>query len=208
MTSFCRLMISNVKYDSIYGVGPSISTGQQNWAEGTSTTNSNSQKRKKFSKEEDDILKRAVLEHGNVDWNLIASLLPDRSPRQCRERYKNYLAPSVLNGPWTKEEEALLEQKFSEIGAKWSRLVQYFPSRTDINIKNHWAALQNRKLKILSASIERNNIIQLIDSSFLKQEIKAKTPEYQTTLQQFRDIDVLDLDRAFDFGDENDQIEF
>jgi hypothetical protein len=39
-----------------------------------------------WSKEEDKILRRGVATHGK-HWNAIALLLPDRTPKQCQNRY-------------------------------------------------------------------------------------------------------------------------
>ena len=62
----------------------------------------------KFSPDEDKLLKEQVLKLGEKGWKKIAEYLPGRSARQCRERYKNYLCPSVSSDPWTKDEDEKL----------------------------------------------------------------------------------------------------
>jgi hypothetical protein len=74
----------------------------------------------------------------------------NRSVRQCRERWTNYLAPSVINGVWSAQEDALLLEKFRLCGPHWKQMIQSFPGRTDINIKNHYMTLVRRK-SILAA---------------------------------------------------------
>lgn len=84
----------------------------------------------------------------NFDWNEIAQQMKTgRNARQCRERWLNYLSPSVVNGPWTDEEEELLCNKYNEIGPHWKKIAFYFPTRTDINIKSHYHLLERRKRK-------------------------------------------------------------
>lgn len=88
-----------------------------------------------------------VQHFGDENWALIASKVKGRSTRQCRERYKNYLSPSINNSPWTQEEEELLYEKYSIYGPKWKLIADFFKNRTDINIKNHWLKLERQKKK-------------------------------------------------------------
>ena len=99
-------------------------------------------KRRQFTNEEDCALSQLVQTYGMNKWFLIASHMPGRSSRQCRERYINYLSPTIKNQSWTIEEEILLNQKIKLLGFKWTEIARYFPNRSVINIKNHWAFIQ------------------------------------------------------------------
>lgn len=94
--------------------------------------------RHKFTKEEDQKLKQIVAELGENAWPKVAARMGNRTSRQCRERYKNYLADSAKNEPWTPEEEELLEAKFNKYGPRWSLIATFFETRSDANVKNHW----------------------------------------------------------------------
>jgi hypothetical protein len=100
--------------------------------------------RQKFSVQEDEQLRALVDELGIDSWSEVASRLGTRSARQCRERFKNYLSPNLRNGQWSEDEDRLLAEKFKEFGAKWSIIVGFFPSRSEVNLKNRWTQLQNR----------------------------------------------------------------
>lgn len=104
-------------------------------------------KRKPFKKEEDARLKSLVPENGKADWARIAAQMPERSARQCRERYKNYLRPDIINGPWTQQEDALLMEKYVEMGSQWARMEEFFPGRSNINIKNRYLFLQRESAR-------------------------------------------------------------
>jgi hypothetical protein len=104
--------------------------------------------RHKFLKAEDDLLRILVEKYGETDWNLVSSFMGRRNARQCRERYKNYLSPSFRNTPWTQAEEDLLTQKVREFGPKWSVIAKDFEGRSDVNVKNHWAAMASRNERI------------------------------------------------------------
>lgn len=94
-----------------------------------------------FTVAEDELLRRLVNEHGENNWGYIASLMKSRNARQCRERWRTYLRPSLNDGPWTQEEDEILLTKFMQYGTRWSLIGQFIPNRSDINIKNRWKAL-------------------------------------------------------------------
>jgi hypothetical protein len=99
----------------------------------------------KFTATEDLRLAELVTGYGVDDWKWIAQHMPRRSVRQCRERWLNYLCPSVRNGPWTEEDDALLLKKYAEFGSKWKDLTQFFQGRTEINIKNRYRTLARHR---------------------------------------------------------------
>lgn len=94
--------------------------------------------RKKFLPEEDHRLRELVQKYGTNAWESVASEMPDRNVRQCRERWKHYLSSEQMNTPWTPEEDRILFEKIQELGPKWTKLTQYFNGRTDIQIKTRW----------------------------------------------------------------------
>jgi hypothetical protein len=82
--------------------------------------------------------------HGTSDWKFIARQVANRNPRQCRERWENYLSPAVKNTPWTADEEGMLAAMFDEHGPCWRRIAACLNGRTDISVKNHWQLMQRR----------------------------------------------------------------
>lgn len=99
----------------------------------------------KFTPDEDKCLRMLVEKYGETDWNKISSHMVNRNPRQCRERWLNYLSPKVSNSPWSAEEDEMLKKLHEELGSKWVKISQYFENRTDTNIKNRWLVLQRQK---------------------------------------------------------------
>lgn len=101
--------------------------------------------RAKFSREEDDHLRKLVHEYGENSWSVIAEHMPGRNIRQCKERWGTYLSPSLNNGPYTEQEDALLLRKYEELGAKWVKIAKFFEGRTDTSVKNRFIVLQRKK---------------------------------------------------------------
>jgi hypothetical protein len=82
-----------------------------------------------------------VRECGADAWAAVADSLVSRSARQCRERWKHYLAPGINNGPWAPHEDVILREQFGIFGPKWSAIREALPGRTDVAAKNRWALL-------------------------------------------------------------------
>jgi hypothetical protein len=112
-----------------------------------------SQRKKKdaFSPEEDAKLRDLVADRGTVAWVEISDHLPGRSARQCRERWKLYLAPEVNNDPWSLEEEQRLLNLYFRLGPRWTLIANSFPDRTPNNVKNKAKQTLRRMQKTLKA---------------------------------------------------------
>ncbi|ROL42650.1 Transcriptional activator Myb, partial [Anabarilius grahami] len=59
----------------------------------------------KWSRDEDEKLKKLVEQHGTDAWKLIANYFPTRTDGQCQHRWQKVLNPELVKGPWTKEED-------------------------------------------------------------------------------------------------------
>jgi hypothetical protein len=108
--------------------------------------------RRKFTPEEDMKLRALVESFGSTSWDEIARFLPQRSPRQCRDRYKNYLLESLVTQPWTPEEDALVIRQYYLIGPKWVEIGKMLSGRSGNNVKNRW----HKHLTKLKHQIPRN----------------------------------------------------
>ena len=108
--------------------------------------NKGSSKRISFSPEEDVLLTNLIKNFGSENWEFLASFLPRRNARQCKERWRMFLSPDIKNGPWSKEEDQLLIDLVTKNGPKWTKLIKYFTGRSECNIKNRWSRyLRNNK---------------------------------------------------------------
>ena len=117
----------------------------------------------KFSPEEDLLLIDAVKILGTNAWHDIAKKVPGRNARQCRERWNNYLNPSLISTPWSPEEDIFLLQKRQDLGLHWQNIATFFPTRSKNSIKNRYSILmrrqnkKNRKSKNKSNSDDKDN---------------------------------------------------
>jgi hypothetical protein len=92
----------------------------------------------KWTHEEDENLRNAILMYGTDSWNRVAMCIPSRTGKQCRERWIGQLAPTVSKETWLPEEDALLFQLHATAGNRWTTLALSLPGRTALSIKNRW----------------------------------------------------------------------
>ena len=126
---------------------------------------------RKFSSKEDLMLKSIVNTFGAKNWKLIASMMPNKTSRQCRDRYMNYLAPGYIYSEWMEEEDLLLESKYKEFGSQWSKIQKFFPYRTANSIKNRFNYTVNRKIHKINDTLSSDS---RLSNSYQEQKEKIK----------------------------------
>jgi hypothetical protein len=94
--------------------------------------------RNKFTAEEDERLRSLVDQIGPKNWDNIAHNMPNRTPRQCRDRYNNHLIGQTPHIPWAPEEDAIVIESHRSLGPKWVEIAKLLHGRLGIHVKNRW----------------------------------------------------------------------
>lgn len=96
-----------------------------------------------WRQEEDSALLTAIGKYGDKDWNRIASCVPGRSNKSCRERYLMRLKYSTRSvGSWRPKEDARLLALIDKFGTNWSLLASKFPLRNNQQLRNRYELLK------------------------------------------------------------------
>ena len=128
------------------------------------------QKKRRFTPEEDDIIKRIVGSRQCPNWEEVAKYVPGRTSRQCRDRYNSYLFKEVKQRPWTIEEDTIIVEKYKLFGPKWVKISQFLNDRNGNQVKNRW-----HKGLVQYHGIEHGNI---------KQERRSKKVKWTTPTER------------------------
>lgn len=122
----------------------------------------------RFTANEDKILRKLVKENGE-DWNLVANQM-GRDPRQCRERWLNYVDPKLTNRDWLQSEDEELLRIYEMYGSKWKTIKGFYPGRSTNQIKNRLRTLQRRRAHMGDISAKpKENILKSREEDHLKQ---------------------------------------
>ena len=112
---------------------------------------SGTQIRNKFSPEEDKKLKMLVKKHGKKNWEEISKHMNNRTGRQCRDRYCNYLAKDFTHESWKPEEDMAILKLYETYGNHWVEISKHLEGRSGNSVKNRW----HKKLsKIYQAKLQ------------------------------------------------------
>jgi hypothetical protein len=148
-----------------------------------------------FTSDEDRLILDFVEKFGATRWERIEPFIKTRTSRQCRERYKNFLSPTVVKTEWTNDEDLLLENLVFQYGKKWSKLIEYFPGRTDVLIKNRFALLMRRNNS--GKRVQNQNLFETV--SFNNTTSNLEMTDFSEKLED----DTTFNEPVFDFSFEN-----
>ena len=122
-----------------------------------------------WTETEDKLLLKLTKKGRNVDWAEIAKAVaktgpktePQKTAKQCRERWHNRINPTIKTESWSHKEEALFFELHRKHGPKWSEIALELPGRTDNTIKNFFYC----KLRKMARRIKKGIISDEIKSS-------------------------------------------
>ncbi|KAK5850293.1 hypothetical protein PBY51_014555 [Eleginops maclovinus] len=114
----------------------------------------------KWSRDEDEKLKKLVEQRGPDSWKLIASFFPGRTDGQCQHRWQKVLNPELVKGPWTKEEDQKVIDLVHKYGPKrWSVIAKHLQGRIGKQCRERWHNHLNPEVKKSSWTQEEDRVI-------------------------------------------------
>lgn len=103
-----------------------------------------------WTREEDEIIVNYVREHGAKNWRNLGIILPGRIGKQCRERWRNHLDPSINHSPWTQDEDSRLLELHQQFGNHWVQISKLMSNRSENSIKNRWNSVLKKQVSARS----------------------------------------------------------
>ena len=145
----------------------------------------------KFTEEEDQKLLKIISNVGTKNWKEVAAQMKTRNPRQCRERWNNYLNPSLNDNPWTAQEDYLIEVLYDKYGTQWNKIAKHFNNRSDNSLRNRWMRIKRHKNKF------SNKLEKISEDKPSPSPTSTEVSEVNLPSQFFEDIP-----QEFDFFEE------
>lgn len=125
-------------------------------------------KKGKFTNEEDNLIKKYVEIYGEKNWKKIENFIPNRTKKQIRERYINYIKidNKII---WNKDLEKKLIEYYLLYNGSWVKISKIFNISENI-LKNRFYSL----LRQMIHKLQKSNIVK---NSIELNEIKNKQTE-------------------------------
>jgi hypothetical protein len=103
---------------------------------------------KKWSDQEDNILKKAILYYGPKNWQQISYCLEGRNNSQCFHRWMKGINPKIKRDKWSLEEDLTVGIALKIFGKKkWSNIAHFLSGRTDIQCRERFCNILDPSLQ-------------------------------------------------------------
>uniref|UniRef100_UPI00358EF0BA transcriptional activator Myb-like isoform X1 n=1 Tax=Myxine glutinosa TaxID=7769 RepID=UPI00358EF0BA len=114
----------------------------------------------RWSRDEDDKLKKLVAKHGRDNWKVISTFFTNRTDLHCLQRWQKVLNPELVKGPWTKEEDQKVVDLVHKYGPKrWSLIAKHLKGRIGKQCRERWHNHLNPEVKKTSWTEEEDRVI-------------------------------------------------
>ncbi|XP_034451286.1 snRNA-activating protein complex subunit 4-like [Hippoglossus hippoglossus] len=150
-----------------------------------------------WTKQEDQLLLRAVSRHGEKNWWKIRLEVPGRTDSACRDRYHDCLKSGTKRGAFDKQEQELLLQLVEKYGVgRWAKIAAEIPQRYDAQCLREWRKVSRQRLCPAEKNRKAKNPQTSGDGKKRKkEEVKEKEEEKEKE-------EVVEVDRTAHVEDE------
>ena len=109
-----------------------------------------------MAQKEDECLKQVIdLFQKNraldIKWEKVSALMRTRGfvkrAKQCRERWLQHLSPGITTGEWSDRDKEFLLDLQTRYGSQWKIIAEFFPGRTDNQVKNQFFSIMRKVLR-------------------------------------------------------------
>lgn len=133
---------------------------KRTFSEITSVEKQLKQTPKRWSADEDCLLRAAVEDHGAKNWKQIALRVPGRTHAQCLQRWSKVLRPGTKKGQWTLEEDNLLRHFVEVLGERaWVKIAKEVEGRSSKQCRERYSGHLDPTIRRDPYSAEEDAII-------------------------------------------------
>eukprot|EP01035_Chromulina_nebulosa_P018766 gene18766-24533_t len=130
--------------------------------------------------DEEDTLLTYLVSLGFKNWGKLASHMPGRTSKQCRERWCHHLDPNVKKSEYTDEEDKKILSLHQQLGNRWSAIAKQLPGRTENSIRS--------RVKALKSTLD----LYIAPKELGQKESTAKKVSQNESIESKEEIDPMD----------------
>ncbi len=151
-----------------------------------------------WNRERDTYLRSLVDIYGDAEWTIVSDCMnskfgePNRTGKQCKDRWRAVLEPGGSRQSWTDRDRYLLLVAHRKFKNRWSEVALMLKKRSSNTIKNRFYTLFRKvKNKIKNADFITSSALDLLEIYYILSLIE----EYQQS--------IAGKPAAFDLSDKN-----
>ncbi len=136
----------------------------------------------KWSIEEDEILIKLAIKFKQKCWVKISKIFQNKSPSQCRARYRR-IRPGIVKGHWRQEEDDLIISLVKKYGKNWAQISNSMHTRNGKQIRDRFLNYLDPNIKKDGFTSEEDKKIILLYKdfgpkwSFISQNLEGRTSD-------------------------------
>ena len=146
----------------------------------------------RWTKNENELLIKAIEKYGEKKWNEIAKMVATKNSDQCNQHWWRVLNPKICKKPWTEDEDNILVDKVREFGeSAWKSIADSFQGRTDIQCRHRWIMLRKYEQEGKGRPVSRTNITCNSNVSIpqkLKETLETSNGESKRSTRKKRSV--------------------
>ncbi|XP_077582981.1 snRNA-activating protein complex subunit 4 isoform X2 [Stigmatopora nigra] len=156
-----------------------------------------------WSKEEDQLLLKAVARHGEKNWWKIRLEVPGRTDGSCRDRYLDCLKEGTKKGAFDRHERQLLIQLMEKYGeGRWSKIAMEIPNRNDAQCLREWKKImrhanepsKKRNRGAPETTARANKVKRRVPARRHLRKVQADDEESSLEEDEEEDVHYMDTD--------------
>ena len=153
------------------------------------------------------MLRNSIMQNPRpLKWPEIAKSVPNRTGKQCRERYFNHLKPTLKNVGWSPVEDAMLCHLYQALGSRWALIAKHLRGRTDNGAKNRFHHIRRRLEKQASKGSSLAPIC--VDGEDVKKQVMNQMKNFATRASEDVKESLVDVVAASIESDERSPLEY
>jgi hypothetical protein len=127
-----------------------------------------------FSAEDDSTLRSIKVACPQISWSEVSERMRGFSARQLRERWCNYLSPSLNVNAWTAEDDQELLRLHAQLGPSWGVIGTRMGNRSAPDIKNRFHLLH--RSGVLHVRAPLSSLVTIVQPPVLHFEQPPPSP--------------------------------